>query len=129
MGDDKTIDRSLAQLEEQHGPLPPHLQAFAEELRDVQHAQEVAEAADSTVIHDDQGNEVTSLKVRLSAAETVRVMSLPVEQRAAMAERILRERRQRADERKKVVAAEAKEKRAIKARRKRERSARKRGRR
>ncbi len=120
---------STPRVVDEDAPLPEHLQKLRDALDEVQNAKAVADAAQSVTIIDDQGNEVKHLKVRLNAAETVRVMSLPLEQRAAMATKILKERRMFAQARREVEAAMAAEKKVIKAKRKRERQARKRARR
>ena len=62
-------------------------------VREVQEAREVAEAAPAvTAVDPSSGREVKHLHVRLSPADTRRVMSLPPEERAAMAEVVLAKR-------------------------------------
>lgn len=68
------------------------MEALIAEVENSKQAVEVANAAESVVVEMDDGEVVRSLNVRLSPTETKRVMSLPPAARAAMAERILKER-------------------------------------
>lgn len=104
---------------------PEELVAKVQEAKD---AMDLANAAEPVTITDDDGNEVTSLKVVLTPAETMRVMALPVDQRAAMAENILRERAAAKAIRKTVGKLEAAEKRESKKKRKAQAKARRRNR-
>lgn len=106
----------------------PQMQALMKKVEDAKEAIQIAEAAEPVVVHDENGKEVHSLKVRLTAQETRRVMSLPLEQRSAMATRILQERRLAANARKALAKAEQTYTRERKAERRRKKKNKRRGR-
>ncbi len=86
---------------EETAPKPsPELEALIAEVQAVADAKVVADNAEPIVVHDAAGKEVRHLNMKLSALETVRVMSMPLEERANMATMILVERRIRANARK-----------------------------
>lgn len=79
--------------------VPPHLAELADAMK-------TANAADPITVPDPTtGKPVRNLKLRLSAKQTKEIMSLPKEQRAAMAEQILRERAEVKFKREKVDAS------------------------
>lgn len=69
----------------------PALQALLDEVSLSKRAMEMAKAAPSIEVTVD-GKVYTHLQVKLTPAETIRVLALPEEERATMAESILRER-------------------------------------
>lgn len=87
-------------------------------VQEAKDAMDIANAAPATTITDEDGKEVKHLHVRLSPAETKRVMSMPVEQRAQIAELILKERRLAAGVKKTVDKLKRAERREAKRKRK-----------
>ena len=103
--------------------LPPGLRKLKDEMLAFQEARNIADGAESIeVINPVTGEPVRHLHMRLSAADTKRVMSMPPEQRAAMTEAILAERAalkfQKRDEEAKLKKVRKDRKRKAKARRK-----------
>ncbi len=103
------------------------LQALVEQMQEAQGAINVADAAPAVEVEVD-GKTVKHLNIRLSSHETLRVMSLPVEERARMATQILKERRIASDIRKDVEREQAVAQRARKKARKAKAKARRRNR-
>lgn len=100
--------------------LPPGLKALKDEMEDLQDARSVADAAEPTeIINPATGEPVKHLRLRLGAADTRRVMRMPIALRATMAESILAERtmlkrRKRVDEAKaKKIRADRKRKKQL----------------
>ena len=71
----------------------PELEALIAKFEELADAKVVADNAQAVVIIDDAGKEVRHLNLKLSAMETMRVMAMPVADRAKMATYILQERR------------------------------------
>ena len=72
--------------------ISPQMQALVDQVEQAKVAMEVANDAPAVEIEMD-GKPVKHLHIRLSSHETLRVMALPLEERAKMATHILKERR------------------------------------
>lgn len=102
--------------------VPPHLAELVDAVN-------LANAADPIeVVHPTNGKTVRHLNLRLSPAQTKRVMAMPAAQRAAMAEAILAERADAKRERETKEATEDAQRKSRRAKGKRAKRARRRNR-